>query len=139
MRSKPNLNLALSVLAFFTQPCHAQHSDNDAQAIALFRSVEAAVFSDPYSTMPVYPVSKRLFGIAGDSAENALRSAARRTLSDDADLFELKLAQKLFQPNGICYAGQWRTVETTSYSGLLAGGMVSLVQYEMSLKGDRCF
>ena len=124
MKPKPNLNLALSVLIFFTQSCHAQHSDNDAQAVTLFRTVEAAVFSDPYPTLPVYSVSKRLFGIGGDSAENALRAAARRTLSDNVDLFEFKLAQKLFQPNGICYVGQWRMVETTSYSGLLAGDTV---------------
>ncbi len=87
-----------------------------------FESVRKIVFSDPYDQLPHYPVTKRLFGPAGDNPHNALRAAAVRTLTSDQDLAEFPAGQKLFQPNGICYAGRWAIHAATRYTGLFGIG-----------------
>jgi hypothetical protein len=87
-----------------------------------FEDIRAAVFSDPYTTLPRYRVEKDYFGAAGDTPDNALRAAARRTLTTDHDLVDYPDGRKLFQPNGICFAGEWRINHANAYTGLLSFG-----------------
>lgn len=85
-----------------------------------FKAVADIVFSDPYDELPHYPVTKQMFGPSGDDRNNALRTAARRTLTTDQDLIEFPAGQKLFQPNGICYVGRWNIHASTPYTGVFA-------------------
>ncbi len=85
-----------------------------------YAAVKAAVFSDPYAARPQYTVTARLFGPGGDDPANALRAAAARTLTSDADLVDFAHGQKLFQPNGICYAANWQIDADSPFSGVFA-------------------
>jgi hypothetical protein len=64
-----------------------------------YNTVRKIVFSDPYAQLPYYRVERRLFGPASDNRNNALRAAARRTLTTEQDLVDFPAGQKLFQPN----------------------------------------
>lgn len=92
---------------------HGEHIDH-----ASYESIKRAVFHDPYDVLPQYTVSADLFGDSGQSDNNKLLRAAQRTLTQDDDLLDFPDKQKLFQPNGICYAGIWRTEHELGYSGL---------------------
>lgn len=87
-----------------------------------YRAVSDAVFGDPYASRPTYRVDPGAFGPEGDRADNHLRAAARRTLTERDDLHDFPGGQKLLQPNGICFAAEWRITEASPYSGLLARG-----------------
>lgn len=97
-------------------------SDADAEehGQVTFQSLWATLLSDAYSELPNYPVRSQLFGKSGDRAANALRAAAYRTLRDRADLIDFPAGQKLFQPNGICFAGRWLSGGQSQYSGIFA-------------------
>jgi hypothetical protein len=91
-----------------------------------FATVRDAVFGDPYEALPAYPVSREAFGPAGETDDNRLRQAARRTLTAPDDLYDFPEGRKLIQPNGICFAGRWRIDAPSPYTGLLATGAQAL-------------
>lgn len=79
-----------------------------------FKEVKSRVFSDPYSALPQYEVSRKHFDADG---ENLLLSHAKRTLSSNANFIELGTKHKLLQANGICFAGTWKINHSSPYSG----------------------
>ena len=85
-----------------------------------FRDIRAAIFGEPYMERPVYRVDVQLFGPAGGDSDNALRIAARRTLTQADDLFDFPHGQKLLQANGICFTGEWIIQPESPYTGLFA-------------------
>ncbi len=87
-----------------------------------FNDIQRAVFSDPYDALPKYKVTKKLFGKSGDHPDNHVLRAARRSLTSTADLFDFPLGQKVFQPNGICFAGHWLIESDSEYTGLFEEG-----------------
>lgn len=103
-----------------------------------YAALRELLASDPYAEIPVYPVTRDLFGQAGESPDNALREAARRTLSSRADWVEFP-QHKLLQANGICFAGVWSVDTDSPYSGLLAPGAVhpAIVRLSVMLGGTR--
>ncbi len=87
-----------------------------------FDVVHEAVFSNPYQALPQYRVDLSLLGRSGDGNDNHFRAAARRTLASEADLLDFPHGQKLLQPNGICFSGEWRIGPGSPWTGLLAPG-----------------
>ena len=85
-----------------------------------FREIHALIFGEPYKTRPDYRVDVDLFGPAGGGSDNALRAAARRTLTQADDLFDFPHGQKLLQANGICFTGEWIIQPESPYTGLFA-------------------
>ena len=82
-----------------------------------FNEVKAKVFQAPYSTLPQYKVSRKHFGKPGKSENNAVLQAAKRTLTVAQDFWDFPRQQKLFQANGICFAGEWVIDTHSSYTG----------------------
>lgn len=104
-----------------------------------FARVKHAIFETPYTQLPNYTVSNKHFGKSGSSDQNRLLLAARRTLQDDRDLIEFATGQKLFQANGICFAGNWQIDRDNDYTGLFRAGTVSdvIVRASVALSGTR--
>lgn len=92
-----------------------------------FAEVQAAVWRQPYATLPRWPVDSHTLGETGDSPDNHLRAAAIRTLKDRSDLREFRRDRKLFQASGICFAGEWRIDTATPWTGLFAEGTRALL------------
>jgi hypothetical protein len=82
-----------------------------------YNDLKQQIFEVPYATLPLYQVSKKLFGKSGDHSDNHLLAAARRTLTSKEDLLAFPQRQKLLQANGICFAGQWVIDKPSAYSG----------------------
>ena len=119
--------------------CCAQTSAKELPApsqSSTFEDVKNRVFSDPYSALPQYEVSRKHFDVNG---ENVLLEHAKRTLSSDANFIELGTKHKLLQANGICFAGIWRMTESSPYSGLYQGNMQVpvIVRASVSLSGTK--
>ena len=110
-----------------------------AQDQSRFRDIKNAVFLQPYETLPNYKVSKKKFGSKGDNENNNLLAAARRTLSSRADLLDFPHGQKLFNANGICFAGVWSIDSPSIYTGQFEQGSQSLViaRASVALSGTR--
>ncbi len=104
---------------------------------ASYETVYRAVFSAPYKTLPHYVVDKKLFGRGGTGTQNALYQAALRTLTSNADLIDFAKGQKLFQPNGICFAAHWRIDKKTDFTGLFAAPAAArgIVRISVMLSG----
>ena len=116
-------------------PLMSYSSDNDDNVNQdYYQQVKQAVFSDPYPFLPQYQVSRKHFD---NNGENLLLKHAKRTLSSTADFIELEGKQKLLQANGICFAGNWRISENSSYTGLYAKGtdVPVIVRASVSLSG----
>lgn len=130
MQSRAIVVLALMISSWATM------AESDS---ASFDRVRAAVFSDPYDTLPQYGVDAALFGESGDGPGNALRRAASRTLESRADLIDFPRGQKLFQPNGICFSGSWHIEGESQYTGLFASGtqVPAIVRASVMLGGTR--
>lgn len=92
-----------------------------------YESIKNAVFSAPYDVLPQYKVSKKLFGPSGHHANNHVFQAAKRTLTSKADWFDFPQGQKLFQANGICFAGEWLIDQPSAYTGQFSYPTRSLV------------
>jgi len=86
-----------------------------------FEQVKNRVFAQPYKDLPHYKVTKKQFGQAGDQPDNLLLQAARRTLTSTADFIE-RPQQKLFNANGICFAGRWVITAESEFTGLFKQG-----------------
>lgn len=82
-----------------------------------YNDIKQQVFNTPYSVLPHYQVSKKLFGKSGNGSNNHLLTAARRTLTSKEDLLDFPQGQKLLQANGICFAGLWIIDSPSDYSG----------------------
>lgn len=119
---------------------------------APFAQVKQVVFATPYAQLPNYQVHKKHFGKAGNGENNALLSAAKRTLNDPRDLIEFPQQQKLLQANGICFVGEWLIESQASdssdnsvsngknaYTGLFSAGTRTKViaRASVALSGTR--
>ncbi len=82
-----------------------------------FNSVSQIVFQNPYGVLPQYRVSKKQFGEKGVVPDNYVLQAAKRTLTTQEDFWDFPNGQKLFQANGICFAGEWLIDKTSPYTG----------------------
>ena len=107
-----------------------------ATPLSPFEQVKSLVFSDPYSSLPQYEVSRKHFDVNG---ENILLKHAQRTLSSDANFIELGTKHKLLQANGICFAGTWKINQSSPYSGLFQPGteVPIIVRASVSLSGTK--
>lgn len=83
-----------------------------------FYSVKNKVFQTPYEFLPHYKIQKNTFGKKGKNENNAVYQAAKRTLSVADDFLAFPGEQKLFQANGICFAGLWVIDKPSAYTGL---------------------
>ncbi|WP_252728052.1 hypothetical protein [Alteromonas sp. C1M14] len=103
---------------------------------AAFKRVKDRVFSDPYSRLPQYKVTRKLFDKNG---ENLLLQHAKRTLSSKANFVALASNQKLLQANGICFAGTWTIYPSSSYTGLYRArvDIPAIVRASVSLSGTK--
>ena len=106
--------LSLSMLSQVFPPLHAYDGSS-------WDTIYKAVFTDPYGTLPHYHISIDSFGASGNSEENRLRAASRRTLTSGDDLYDFG-GPKLLQANGICFAGEWVIDEESSYTGAFSAG-----------------
>ena len=123
----------------FTMDEINQKAANDT-AIAIknnyFEQLKSRVFSDEYSELPQYKVTRKLFDRGG---KNLLLADAIRTLRSKDDLIEFPAGQKLLQANGICLAGTWRMNHRSIYSGLFASNveLAVIARASVSLSGTR--
>lgn len=83
-----------------------------------FHYVKNKVFQTPYEFLPHYKIQKKNFGKKGKNENNAVYQAAKRTLSVADDFLAFPGGQKLFQANGICFAGSWVIDTPSAYTGL---------------------
>lgn len=100
-----------------------------------FNEVYRAVFEEPYEMLPEYEVNRELFGPSGNRDNNQLQNAAIHTLTVKDDLVDYSAGQKLLQPNGICFSGDWEITAETPYTGQLATGTTNpaIVRASVSL------
>lgn len=87
-----------------------------------WNAVYDVVFGESYASLPQFKVDESFFGPANDDEENALKYAAKRTLSIRDDLYEFPQGRKLLQANGICFAGHWIIDRESDYTGVLNMG-----------------
>lgn len=120
--SSPPLGLLIVVVLI-----SALSATASARELSSFNEIKSAVFATPYEALPQYKVTKKKFGAKGDRENNHLLAAARRTLSSTADLLEFPHGQKLFNANGICFAGVWSIDSPSPYTGQFSTGTHSLV------------
>ncbi|MBO1256046.1 hypothetical protein J3L16_10155 [Alteromonas sp. 5E99-2] len=106
----------------------------DEPNLEYFNSIKNSVFSDEYSALPHYKVTKKHFDRDG---HNLLFADAKRTLESGDDLIEFPAGQKLLQANGICFAGKWVINEQSEYSGFYAANtsVPILARISVSLSG----
>ena len=129
---------ALATL-FYCVISHAETSEAQfkiATPLSAFEEVKSLIFSDPYSSLPQYEVSRKHFDVNG---ENVLLKHAQRTLSSNANFVELDTSHKLLQANGICFAGIWKMSQNSPYSGLFQAGteVPVIVRASVSLSGTK--
>lgn len=115
----------------------AQPIDSSNQSNARFDKLRNTIFAQPYDELPNYDVRRSAFGKSGTGENNNLLNAARRTLQDNRDLIEFPNGQKLFNANGICFAGQWAITSDSEFTGLFAKGVASpvIVRASVALSG----
>ncbi len=89
---------------------------------SLFSDIRSRVFAEPYRQLPVYKINRDNFGRSGDRPDNHVLQAGRRALTEPADLYDFPGGQKLFQANGICFAGEWIIDGTSAFTGQFSRG-----------------
>ncbi len=114
---------ANSILIFVILFSPQGYANDEKTHKASYNEIYNVVFSDPYIELPQYKVTKKLFGKSGDRPENHALTAAKRSLSSQTDLFDFPQKQKLFQPNGVCFAGRWLIQQPSRYTGLFEEGV----------------
>ena len=87
-----------------------------------YSKIKATLFSQPYSQLPYYKVDAKRFGPSKPEQDNLLYQAARRTLESSQDWLIKAPGPKLFNANGICFAGSWSIDQHSSYTGLFSNG-----------------
>ena len=102
-----------------------------------FEQLKQKLFETPYIELPNYQVKRSLFGKSGNSDQNLLLSAARRTLESSTDFIESATEPKLLNANGICFIGQWKITADTPYTGLYTKGSFApaIVRASVALSG----
>lgn len=127
--------LSLLCLALTVEQSLAQNN----QTPSKFDHIEKVLFKSPYSELPSYKINRKLFGKAGNHAQNKLLADARRTLQDQRDLIKFPTGQKLLQANGICFVGQWHIDQANEYTGLFSTNTISpvIVRASVALNGTR--
>ena len=126
---------SFSVLAIFVLPLDAGAAGT--YRGSSYKAIYAIVFSEPYPALPQYIIDRQQFGQSGDRDDNRVLNAGIRTLSSPEDHVAFPGGQKLFQANGICFAGEWRVHSSSPYTGLLAQGTAVrvIVRASVSLDG----
>ncbi len=76
------------------------------------------IFEEPYTQLPRYQVTTKLFKRNQKSQPSNLLDDAKRTLRDNNDLLAPGRGQKLLQANGICFAGEWTINKGSEFTGL---------------------
>ena len=104
-----------------------------------FEDLKNTLFATPYEELPNYKVNRKLFGPSKDNEENKLLQAARRTFDSSSDLITFPSGQKLLNANGICFVGEWRITQQSSFTGLYKKGVISpaIVRGSVALSGTR--
>ncbi len=82
-----------------------------------FDRIKHIVFESPYRELPQYRVDRKHFGKKGKGKDNYVLEAGKRTLSVRHDLLDFPNKQKLFQANGICFAGDWIIDQRSPFTG----------------------
>ena len=111
----------------------------DALANPRFLELKNEIWEQPYEQLPQYQVKAKNFGKRGNSEDNHVLKAGKRTLKSSADLIELPTPHKLLQANGICFTGRWRINSDSPYSGLFSNmtDVASIVRASVSLSGTK--
>ena len=105
-------------------PAHAQTLVNDnEQQNSRFERLKETIFAEPYTELPRYKVTRKLFKNTEKGQPSRLLSDAKRTLSNTTDLLSKDRGQKLLQANGICFAGHWLIDKPSSFTGLYKQGV----------------
>ncbi len=92
-----------------------------------FVDIKNQVFAESYLTLPRYRIDKARFGKSGDRLDNQVLQAGLRTLTLQDDLIDFPNDQKLFQANGICFAGEWVIDQASAYTGQFSNPTRTLV------------
>ena len=101
-----------------------------------FDDIHRLVFAQPYAQLPLYEIDRNSFGRSGNHPDNQVLQAARRTLSLRDDLHDFPGERKLFQANGICFAGEWQILRPSGYTGQFREGTVTPVIARASVAFD---
>lgn len=96
-----------------------------------FSEVQAALFANPYRTLPVYKVtlSSVLRGLLSFGRRYLFHQATARAVDSHADLrwgSDGKGYRRLLHPNGVCLLGRWEITESSDYSGYFRQGSQAL-------------
>lgn len=104
-----------------------------------FEQLREVIWAQPYETLPQYEVKAKNFGKRGNSEENRVLVAGKRTLRSSADLIELATPHKLLQANGICFSGVWRIHSQSPFTGLFSQDTETpaMVRASVSLSGTK--
>jgi len=142
MKNKALLTLLIILMVFSANSnSYAQSTDelDKSDIPTRFEQLKNELFEEPYSSLPYYKVSRKLFGPSRNNDKNKLLHAARRTFDDSSDLIEFPAGQKLLNANGICFTGRWRITDENSFSGLYRQGsdVPAIVRASVALSGTR--
>ena len=104
-----------------------------------FTQLRDHIWAQPYETLPQYKVKARDFGKRGNSEENRVLVAGKRTLGSSADLIQLTTPHKLLQANGICFSGYWHIHSQSTFTGLFSQNtkIPVIVRASVSLSGTK--
>jgi len=114
--------LIVSQLTFAQQQADEGTTHKGSTSNQYFTKVKSTLFSKPYSQLPYYKVKAKRFGPSKPKQSNLLYNAAVRTLESNQDWLTKASEPKLFNANGICFAGSWNIEHESSYTGLFAKG-----------------
>ncbi len=87
-----------------------------------FEQLKLSIFEQPYTELPRYKVTRRLFKKTNNNQSTNLYDDAKRTLIESSDLLPPNRGQKLLQANGICFSGHWNIDNESDFSGLFRQG-----------------
>jgi len=125
MNTAVKLSLFYLILLFSAISQSQSSSDRSEKPIiddSYYSKIKATLFSQPYSQLPYYKVDAKRFGPSKPQQDNVLYQAARRTLESSQDWLIKAPGPKLFNANGICFAGSWNIDQHSSYTGLFTKG-----------------
>ena len=114
-------------------------ANNTSVANTRFEQLYSEIWQQPYKDLPQYEVKAKNFGDRGNSTNNRVLTAGKRTLNSSADLITLETPHKLLQANGICFTGHWQTYSESPYTGLFKNQAKSRIteRASVSLSGTK--
>ena len=101
---------------------------DDSYQGSTFKEVRDQVFSDPYTTLPMYVIT---LGTLFSGVSNLILQASRKRVADSSDL--APHFQKLIHPRGIALTGTWNITEKSNYTGYFAEGSRALIVVRCSV------